>query len=106
MPRAHDLIGDVTAPAEIFPRLDALASVVDSLRERGLHDAAGETAELLEEARAFAATMQARSCRLRRLWKAAEVASEPVTDTAAATWNITVAALDYRAIREQGTRRF
>ncbi|SKB33785.1 hypothetical protein SAMN05660473_00175 [Arthrobacter sp. 49Tsu3.1M3] len=105
MPRAHDLIGDVTAPAEIFPRLDALASVVDSLRERGLHDAAGETAELLEEARAFAATMQARSCRLRRVWKAVEVASEPATDTAA-TRNITVAALDYRAVREQGTRRF
>jgi len=50
--------------------------------------------------------MQARSCRLRRVWKAVEVASEPATDTAAATRNITVAALDYRAVREQGTRRF
>lgn len=104
-PRAYDLIGDITAPAEIFPRLDALGSMVDSLRERGHHDAADETAELLEESRAFAATMQARSCRLRRIWKAVEVASEPVTDTAAATRNITVAALDYRAVREQGTRR-
>lgn len=104
-PRAYDLIGDVTAPAEIFPRLDALASLVDSLRERGLHDAADETAELLEEARAFAAAMQMRSCRLRRIWKAVEVASGPVTDTAAATRNITMAALDYRAVKEQGNRR-
>lgn len=104
-PRAYDLIGDITAPAEIFPRLDALASMVDSLRDRGLHDAADETAELLEEARDFAETMQARSCRLRRLWKAVEVASGPVTDPAAATRNIVVAALDYRAVREQGTRQ-
>ncbi|RKR29813.1 hypothetical protein [Arthrobacter oryzae] len=105
MPRAYDLIGGVTAPAEIFRRLDALASMVDSLRERGLHDAADETAELLEESRAFAATMQARSCRLRRIWKAVEVDSGPATDTAAATRSITVAALDYRAVKEQGNRR-
>lgn len=104
-PRAYDLIGDITAPAEIFPRLDALASMVDSLRERGLHDAADETAELLEESRTFAATMQARSCRLRRIWKAVEIASGPVTDPAAATRNVAVAALDYRAVREQGTRK-
>lgn len=46
MPRAYDLIGDVNAPAEIFRRLDALASMVGNLRERGLHDAADETAEI------------------------------------------------------------
>jgi hypothetical protein len=105
MPRAYDLIGDVTAPAEIFPRLEALEAMVDNLRERGLHDAADETAELLEESRAFAETMLARSCRLRRIWKAVELASGPVTDTAAAMRNITVAALDYRAVKEQGTRK-
>ncbi|WP_427174633.1 hypothetical protein [Arthrobacter sp. 92] len=104
-PRAYDLIGDITAPAEIFPRLDALASMVGNLRERGLHDAAEETAELLDEARAFAATMQARSCRLRRAWKAVEVASGPVTDTAAASRNIAMAALEYRSIREHGARK-
>lgn len=103
-PRAYDLIGDITAPAEIFPRLDALEAMVDSLRERGLHDAADETAELLDESRAFAATMQARSCRLRRLWKAVEVASGPVTDTAAVTRKVTVEALGYWAAKE-GARR-
>ncbi|MFC5099130.1 hypothetical protein [Amycolatopsis plumensis] len=76
-----------------------------NLRERGLHDAADETAELLAEARAFEAAMQARSCRLRRLWKAVETASESVLVPAAATRNITAAALDYRAVREQGTRK-
>jgi ABC-type transporter Mla subunit MlaD len=105
MPRAYDLIGDIIAPAEVFPRLDALASMVDSLRKRGLHDAADETAELLEESRAFAATMQARSCRLRRVWKAVEMASGPVADAAAATRAVTAAALDYLAVREQGARR-
>ena len=34
-----------------------------------------------------------------------EVASGPFTDTSAATRNVTVAALDYRAVREQGNRR-
>jgi hypothetical protein len=34
-----------------------------------------------------------------------EVASGPLTDTSAATRNVTVAALDYRAVREQGNRR-
>lgn len=105
MPRAYDLIGDVTAPAEIFPRLGALEAMVANLRERGLHDAADETAELLEESRAFAATMQARSCRLRRLWKAVETAAEPVRDPAAAARSVTAAALDYRAVKEQGTRK-
>lgn len=105
MPRAYGLIGDITAPAEILPRLDALASMVDSLRERGLHDAADETAELLEESRAFAAAMQARYSRLRQLWRAVEIASGPVTDAAAATRNITVAALDYRTARDQSARR-
>jgi hypothetical protein len=95
-PRSYDLIGDITAPAEIFPRLDALASMVGNLRERGLHDAADETEELLTETRAFAATMQARNSRLGRLWKAVEIASGPVTDTAEATGRITAAALDYR----------
>lgn len=103
--RAYDLIGNVTAPAEIFPRLDALESMVDNLRVRGLHDAADETAELLEESRTFAATMQARSCRLRRIWKAVEAAAEPVQDPAAAVRTITAAALDYRAVKEQGTRK-
>lgn len=50
MPRAYDLLGDVTAPAEIFPRLDALAAMVETLRGHGLQEAADETAELLEEA--------------------------------------------------------
>lgn len=104
-PRAYDLIGDITAPAEIFPRLDALASMVEVLRERGLHDAADETAELLEESRAFAAAMQARSQRLRRLWKTVEMASGPVTDTVAATRSVTAAAQDYRAAQGNGTRR-
>lgn len=31
-PRAYDLIGDITAPAEIFPRLDALEAMVTNLR--------------------------------------------------------------------------
>jgi ABC-type transporter Mla subunit MlaD len=104
-PRAYDLIGDITAPAEVFPRLEALASMVDVLRDRGFHDAADETAELLEESRDFAAAMQARSQRLRRLWKAVEMASGPVTDTVAATRNVTAAALDYRAVRGKGARR-
>lgn len=73
-PRAYDLIGDITAPAEIFPRLDALASMVDVLRERGLHDAADETAELLEESRAFAALTEVRLRRLRGIWKGVEMA--------------------------------
>lgn len=105
MPRAYDLIGNVTEPAEIFPRLGALEGMVTNLRQHGLHDAADETAELLAEARAFEATMQTRSCRLRRLWKAVETASEPVRNPAAATRAITAAALDYRDVREQGTRK-
>jgi ABC-type transporter Mla subunit MlaD len=100
MPRAYDLIGDVTEPSEIFPRLGALEAMVTTLRERGLHDAADDTAELLEEARTFAGTMNARSGRLRRIWKAVEMASEPVTDTTAATRDISEAALDYRAVRD------
>lgn len=105
MPRAYDLIGDMTAPAEVFPRVEALAAMAENLRRRGLHDAAEETAELLEEARAFAATMQERSSRLRRLWKAVEVASGPVTDSAGATRSVVSAALHYRAVREQGRAR-
>lgn len=96
MPRAYDLIGDVTAPAEVFPRLDAFAAMVDTLRERGLHDAADETTELLQEARAFAATMQSRTRRLRPLWKAAEMSANPVTDPNEATARVTAAALEYR----------
>lgn len=96
MPRAYDLLGDVTAPAEVFPRLDALAAMVDTLRERGLHDAADETAELLEEARAFAATMQSQTRRLRPLWKTVEMAAKPVTDPNEATVRVTAAALEYR----------
>lgn len=102
MPRAYDLIGDITAPAEVFPRLDALAAMMGNLRERDLHDAANETAELLKESRAFAATMQARSRRLRQLWKAVEMASGPVTDTAAATLKVKAAALSHRAVRGKG----
>lgn len=79
--------------------------MVTNLRDRGLHDAADETAELLEEARAFEAAMQTRSCRLRRLWKAVETASEPVRDPAEATRNVNAAALDYRAVKEQEDRK-
>lgn len=96
MPRAYDLIGDVTAPAEIFPRLGALAAMVETLRGRGLQEAADETAELLEEARAFAATMQSQTRRLRPLWKAVEMAANPVTDPNEATVRVTAAALEYR----------
>lgn len=95
-PRAYDLVGDMTAPAEIFPRLGALEAMAGNLRERGLHDAADETEELLTEARDFAETMQMRTLRLRRLWKAVEIAAGPVTDTNEATGRITAAALDYR----------
>ena len=105
MPRAYDLIGDMSAPAEVFPRLGALESMVKDLRERGLHDAADETEELLEESRAFAATMQARSCRLRRLWKAVEIAAEPVIDTAEATGRVAAAARDYRMNPGKDSRR-
>lgn len=96
MPRAYDLIGNVTAPAEIFPRLDALAAMIDTLRELGLHDAADETADLLDESRAFAAILEARTSRLRRIWKAVEAAAGPVTDPGEAMVRVTAAALEYR----------
>jgi hypothetical protein len=102
-PRAYGLVGDVLSPAELFPRLEALESMAGSLRARGLEDAAAETLELLEEARAFAVLAGARTCRLRRLWKAIEMAESP--HTPAAKLKITTAALAYRAVREQGTRR-
>jgi hypothetical protein len=105
MPRAYDLVGNIAAPAEVFPRLDALEKMAATLRTRGLHDAAEDTEALVEEARAFAATMCSRTSRLHRLWKAVETASGPVTDSAAATRSVTAAALDYRAVREQGTRK-
>jgi hypothetical protein len=105
MPRAYDLVGNISAPAEVFPRLDALEKMAATLRERGLHDAADDTEALVEEARAFAATMCSRTSRLHGLWKAIETASGPVQDPAAATRKITAAALAYRAVKEQGTRR-
>lgn len=104
-PRAYDLIGAVVTPAELFPRLEALESMVESLRTRGLTDAASETLQLLEEARAFAKLAEARTCRLHGLWKAIETGASPHTPAAEATLNIATAAVAYRAVREQGTPR-
>ncbi|HEX9227493.1 MAG TPA: hypothetical protein VF885_12695 [Arthrobacter sp.] len=101
-PRAYDLIGDVTSPAEIFPRLEALEKMVESLRARGLIDAATDTLHLLEEAKAFDSAMRARSGRLRGLWKAIEVAHTP---SAQSKRGVAEAAVAYRAVLEQGTRR-
>lgn len=101
-PRAYDLIGDIVSPAEVFPRLEALEKMAETLRDRGLIDAANDTLNLLEEARAFDSAMQARSGRLRGLWKAIEVAHTPAVQSKR---GIAEAAVAYRAVLEQGTRR-
>ena len=98
-PRAYDLIGNVTAPAEIFPRLAALGKMADELRSRGLDDAAAETEDLRDAALDFQALMQARAGRLRRLWKAVEISNEPATGTSAVSTAVTAAALAYRDSR-------
>lgn len=103
-PRAYDLVGNIESPAEIFPRLEALESMAESLRTRGLTEAATETLQLAEEARAFAKLAEARSCRLRGLWKAVEMADSPYTPATEATVNITREADAYRDAREQDTR--
>lgn len=95
-PRAYDLIGNVTAPAEIFPRMNALAKMVDDLRDSGYHDAAAETEELLDAARTFREAMQSRAGRLRRLWRAVENSREQVTDAGAARTAVVAASLAYR----------
>lgn len=103
-PRAYDLVGTVESPAELFPRLEALELMAESLSERGLTEAAAETRLLAEETREFAKLADARSCRLRGLWNAIETAASPYTPTAEATTNITREAVAYRAVLEQGTR--
>lgn len=104
-PRAYDLIGTIESPAEVFPRLEAIEQMVITLQTRGLVDAAEDTRELLEEARTFAAAMCDRTSRLHGLWKAIEMADSPYTPPSQATRDITTAAVSYRAVREQGTRR-
>jgi hypothetical protein len=107
MPRAYDLVGTITMPVEVFPRIAALEKMATSLRARGLDEAADDTLELLSEARAFQASMHARASRLRRLWSAVEVADQPQTPATQqqATRALVAASLHYRSIREQGSRR-
>jgi hypothetical protein len=102
MPRAYDLVGSITAPAEVFPRLHALEKMAASLRSRGMAEAADETLELLAEARTFEASMRGHASRLRRLWAALEATEGPVPPEAqaAATRGIAAASLHYRNLRE------
>ena len=76
-----------------------------SLDARGLADAAAETLQLLEEARTFAQLAAAHTGRLRGLWRALEMADSPHTPATEAARNIAQAAVAYRAVLEQGTRR-
>lgn len=77
MPRPYDLVGDVTAPAEIFPRLAALQAMADTPAAAGHVRAANETLEYLAEARDFVVLTERRLARLRGVWTAVEMTDGP-----------------------------
>ena len=95
MPRAYDLVGDVTAPAEVFPRLAALETMAQTLEDAGHHRAAAETLEFLAEARDFAALTEMRLARLRGVWNAVEMTDGPGVDAGERTARIATANQTY-----------
>lgn len=98
MPRAYDLVGDVTMPAEVFPRLEALERMAMTLAFAGHSDASAETAEFLDEARKFAALTQQRLTRLRGVWKAVEMSDRPDAPVAERAERVAAAVGEYRGL--------
>lgn len=98
MPRAYDLVGDVTMPAEVFPRLEALERMAMTLAFAGHGDAAAETAQFLEEARRFEALTEQRLARLRGVWKAVEMSDRPDVPVAERAARVAAAEEEYRSL--------
>ena len=97
-PRAYDLVGDVTAPAEIFPRLDALKAMADTLAAAGHADAAEETRAFLKESNAYAALAQLRIDRLRLVWKSVEMTDSSSTSENSGNEAISKVVVAYREL--------
>lgn len=98
MPRAYDLVGDVTMPAEVFPRLDALERMAMTLAFAGHQDAAQETADFLAKAREFAALTEQNLGRLRGIWKAVEMSDRPDVPVAERAERVAAAVDEYREL--------
>src|SRR4051812_644416 len=98
MPRAYDLVGDVTMPAEVFPRLEALERMATDLAFAGHQDAAQETLDYLAKAREFEAATEHSLARLRKIWKAVEMSDRPDVAVAERAERVAAAVEEYRGL--------